>query len=481
SQLASSSIYSFSSLCFASLILHATLKGEIDKEKVIFLSHSTHIFFYLSWVHESANLIHISRFYFSARKINKMGEMVASAVVQEAVSGAVSFLCSSRSEKASQEELMERLEMAHIKLHVGLERTKMMPITIVPLLRLRKKLKDVFRECDDLLCKARDHQQVVPSLRRKIMHTVLPSFIVPNQDMLCSSVVGRFERFVKEADKFVRDVESGSSLSHYRFLSSPIRHLLEGKGLDYHMVQGSKAFYLRIWTDSVEEYGRVASLGFGYNDRKAPLKNCELFMSLRLYESTNIVGITAKCLQSLGPQFKSLVEDATGELTQLPTQDVSYFDSVWLEPMVKLTTYLSPDPFCCIANGLNKPCARNITSSELTTRFPQEVMFLRFACSFSASEYCSWSSTDEARINAIKAWSPLQMKVYFAPHLSDEFQDGGSLHQKEEEIQTKAIDFFIRQPGLTEYSMHWASAHGPAVFRVLKPIAKTRRASKRRR
>lgn len=73
------------------------------------------------------------------------------------------------------------------------------------------------------------------------------------------------------------------------------------------------------------------------------------------------------------------------------------------------------------------------------------------------------------------------MKVYFAPHLSDEFQDGGSLHQKEKEIQTEAIDFFIRHPGMTEYSMHWASAHGPAVFRVLKPIAKTRRASKRRR
>ncbi|KAM3299347.1 hypothetical protein ACQJBY_040711 [Aegilops geniculata] len=410
-----------------------------------------------------------------------MGEMVASAVVQEAVGGAVSLVFSSRSEKASQEELMERLEMAHIKLHVGLERTRMMPITIMPLLCLRKKLKDVFKECDDLLSKVRDHQQVVRSLRRKIMHAVLPSFIVPSQDMLSSSVVGRFERFVEEAERFVRDVESGSSLSHYRFLSSPIRHLLQGKGLSYLKVQGSKAFSIYMETDSMEEYGRVAWLRFDYKDRKAPLKNFKLVMILRLYESTDIVGITGKCLRSLGPQFKSSVEDATRELTQLPTQDVSYFDSVWCEGLVELTTDSSPDPFCCIANGLNKPCASNIISSELTGRFPQEVMSVTFCSCFSASEYCSRSSTDEARINTIKAWSPLQMQVFFYPHRSFKFPDGSSLHQKEEGIQTEAIDCFINQPGMTDYRMHWFSAHGYVSFSVSKPIAKTRRASKRRR
>ncbi|VAH39531.1 unnamed protein product [Triticum turgidum subsp. durum] len=427
-----------------------------------------------------------------------MREMVASAVVQEAVSGAVAFVFSSRREKASQEELMERLEMAHLKLDLALERTRMMPVTIMPLLRLRKKLKDVFKECGDLLSRARGRQKVVPSLRRKIMHTVLPSFIVPNQDVLSSSAVGRFERFVEEADRFVRDVESGCSLSHYRFLSSPIRHLLEGKGLSYRMVQGSKAFSLRIWTVSVEEYGRVAWLSFHYKDRKVPLKNCKLVLILRLYESTDIVGITAKCLRSLAPQFKSLVEDATEELTQLPTQDVSYFDSVRWETLAKATTYWCPDPFCCIANGLNKPCASNIISSELTGRFPQEVMAVDFRCWFSASEYCSRSSTDEARINAIKAWPPLQIQVYFLAHLPFEltgesllvifnhlsvesYQHGSSLYQKEEEIQTEAIDCFIRQPGMANYHMAWASAHGCAYFHVSKPITKTRRASKRRR
>ncbi|XP_037488264.1 uncharacterized protein LOC119366608 [Triticum dicoccoides] len=409
-----------------------------------------------------------------------MEEMVASAVVQEAVSGAFSFLFSSRGEKASQEELMERLEMAHMRLNLGLERTRMMPITIMTLFCLKKKLMDVSKECGVLLSRARARQQMVPSLRRKIMHTVMPSFIVPNQDVLSSSVVGRFERFVEEADRFVRDVDSGCSLSHYRFLTSPIRHLLEGKGLSYYMVQESKGFSLLILTGYMEEYGRVALLNFDYKDRKVPLKNGDLTLILRLYKSTNIVGITAKCLQSLGPQFKSLVEDATWELTQLPTQDVSYFGSVWCEGMVKEITRRSPDPFCCTASGLNQPSASNIISSELSGRFPQEVMSVDFRCCFSASEYCSRSSTDEVRINAIKAWPPLQMHVFFAPH-DPLFSDGSSLHQKEEEIRTEAIDCFIHQPGMTEYSMYWFSAHGIAAFFVSKQITKTRRASKRRR
>lgn len=377
---------------------------------------------------------------------------------------------------------MERLEMVHIKLDLALERTRMMPITIKSLLRLRKKLKDVLKECDDLLGKARDHQQVVPSLRRKIMHAVLPFFIVPNQDMMSSSVVGRFERFAKEADNFVRDVESGCSLSHHRFLNPLTRHLLEGKDLSYHMVQGSQTTSLFTSSVSLEDYGRVSRLDFQYKDRRAPLKSFELTLALRLYESTNIVGVTAKCLQSLGPEFKSLAEVATGELTQVPTQDVSYFhNSGWWENVVALTTGWSPDPFCCIENGLNKPCANNIISSELTGRFPQEVMLVSFHCCFSAFEYCSRSSTDEAHINTIKAWPPLQMSVAFAPHLSPKHQVGSSLHQTEEGIQTEAIDYFIRHPQMTEYKMWWTSAHGWACFGVSKPITKTRRASKRSR
>ncbi|EMS45697.1 hypothetical protein TRIUR3_10133 [Triticum urartu] len=157
-------------------------------------------------------------------------EMVQSALVAEAVSAAVSFLFTGRGEKASPERLMERMEMAHTRLSLGLERTRRMPMTIIPLFCLKKKLKDAFEECDGLLDKARDLRQVVPSFPTKIMQAVLPSFVVPKQDVLSSSVVGRFEWLAEEADKFVRDVESGSSLSHYRFLNPLIGQLLEGRG-----------------------------------------------------------------------------------------------------------------------------------------------------------------------------------------------------------------------------------------------------------
>lgn len=428
-----------------------------------------------------------------------MEGIVTSKVVDEAVSRAASFVSSILVDKVSQKDLIERLEMVHIKLDLALERSRMMPITFKSLLRLRKKLKDVFEECDDLLSKARDREQVVPSLRRKIMHAVLPSFIVPNQDMLSSSVVGRFERFAEEADKFVRDMESGCSLSHHRFLNPLIRHLLEGKELRYRMVRGSKTCFLSTWSASVEDYGRVCRLDFGYRDRKVQLKSFQLVLVLRLHESTNIIGVTANCLQSLGPQFKSLAEVATGELIQVPTQDISYSDiccSVGWRNVVGLATGWSPDPFCCIANGLKKPCANNIISSELTGRFPQEVVFVSFDCHFSASKYCSRSSTDEARVNTTKAWPPLEMSVAFAPHLSVKQPYGSSLplpphspikqlygsslHQTEDVMQTWAIDYFIRYPGQTEYHLNWCSAHGLVIFSVLKSITNTRRGSKRR-
>ncbi|KAF7056739.1 hypothetical protein CFC21_064118 [Triticum aestivum] len=413
-------------------------------------------------------------------------EMVQSALVAEAVSAAVSFLFTGRGEKASPERLMERMEMAHTRLSLGLERTRRMPMTIIPLFCLKKKLKDAFEECDGLLDKARDLRQVVPSFPTKIMQAVLPSFVVPKpkQDVLSSSVVARFEWLAEEADKFVRDVESGSSLSHYRFLNPLIGQLLEGKNILYHKVQRSQSCSLGIWPVFVEEYGRVARLAFLYEDRMAPHKSFRLMLALRLYESTNIVGVAAQCLQSIGAQFKPMAKVGAGELTRLPTQDVMYCDSVdslcWDE-IVRMTTKWSPDPMCCIANGINKPCANNTISSELTGRFPQEVMFVLFKCCFSASDHCSRSSSNEAYINTIRAWPPLKLSVGFAPHISPNLPDESSLHQIEEGIRREAIDYFIQHPELTDYEMDWNSAHGWASFRVSKPITETRRGLKRRR
>ena len=107
--------------------------------------------------------------------------------------------------------------------------------------------------------------------------------------------------------------------------------------------------------------------------------------------------------------------------------------------MVKVAPMWSPDPFWCMANGLNKPCASNIISSALTGRFPQKVMSVDFHCCFSASKYCSWSSTDEARINTIKAWPPLRMKVYFIPHLSFQFRTGVAYNKRRRKYKQRQL------------------------------------------
>uniref|UniRef100_A0A0E0LJD9 Uncharacterized protein n=1 Tax=Oryza punctata TaxID=4537 RepID=A0A0E0LJD9_ORYPU len=61
-----------------------------------------------------------------------MAETVASAVVQENVSGLFSYLSSNRTEKASKRHNMERLEMAHSELDLALERTRSCPSQISP-------------------------------------------------------------------------------------------------------------------------------------------------------------------------------------------------------------------------------------------------------------------------------------------------------------------------------------------------------------
>jgi hypothetical protein len=84
-----------------------------------------------------------------------MAEMVGSAVVQEVVSGAFSFMRNNHEEMASQSHLMERLKFAHLELKFALERTKRMPIIEVSLLQRRMMLKHVFEESRDLLYKLR--------------------------------------------------------------------------------------------------------------------------------------------------------------------------------------------------------------------------------------------------------------------------------------------------------------------------------------
>lgn len=132
----------------------------------------------------------------------------------------------------------------------------------------------------------------------------------------------------------------------------------------------------------MEELGRIAELVFLYIDRKVPLKSTKLTLLLKLFRKNKHSWSCRKTFAVTWTSFMTLGEVATGELTQLTTQHVSYFKGSvpLLEHVVGVTTLWTPDPFCCIAKGTNKPCANSIISSEFAGIFPQEVPFVVFTC-----------------------------------------------------------------------------------------------------
>lgn len=415
-----------------------------------------------------------------------MSEMVASALVQEGVSGVLSLAVSNREERTSQGHLLERLEMAHSELEFALERSSKMPITDLSLLRRRMMLKCAFEECTVVLHKHKlpgdedADQRTVPVssslLCRKIMRAMQPSawsFSSPKKDLLTRSDVGRFEWFAEKADKFVRDVESGCSLlARYRFSNPIVTHLLEGKNLKYFLRQGKKTFNLTIWTIHMEEHGVMAELSFEYIDPEAPTNGFWLRLGLRLSESTDLVEISTKCLQSLGPNFKCLAEEATGQLAHLSTQVQVSNDNLLPSD---LNWVFRPDPACCTTTGLNKSCSSSSTiSSELSGRFPEQVAFLRFSCNVSGADYNLRSSTRQVNGKTMNAWPYLNLEATFFPHLQWEGRQVSSLHHMEETIHTEAINFFSCQPKQKEYKVSWLSTHGAAQFKVLKTIVDMR-------
>ena len=82
--------------------------------------------------------------------------------------------------------------------------------------------------------------------------------------------------------------------------------------------------------------------------------NIYFSMLVQLSESTDIVGITVKSLQLFAPHIKSTVENITKELTQLPTQDLSWMPFVysyqkehWGNLHSFTTQWFRPNLLCC--------------------------------------------------------------------------------------------------------------------------------------
>ncbi|CAM0145198.1 unnamed protein product [Urochloa decumbens] len=388
-----------------------------------------------------------------------MAEMVGSAVVQEAVSRVSSFVLGKRKDKASEGHNIERLEMALSELEFALERSVKLPITDVSLICRRKVLKHAYAEGRNLLNK---HKRPLQQEGQEI-------------------------RWVNCASKFVRDMESGCSLRHYTFCNPLVRHLLEGKMLEYEVVQRNLLCRFHIWPISLEERGVEAELTYCNDNRKMPHKSFQLRLMLRLSESTDVIGIAIECLQSLASQH--VTRSAVGELTLLhDLKDISHkhdLPCVGIQDSHTQDTWIfRPDPTCCKSNG-HESCTNNFISST----FPDQVIFIAFQGFVSAQEYspCHNSSAEATRHAMKDRQSPLQVTACCAPHFRQDRQlqeSGcahemvgstfkhkiGSIQQMEEMVRSKAARQLEQS-----YSALWLSAHGSAYFCVRKSCSEMAR------
>ncbi|CAN6170754.1 unnamed protein product [Urochloa humidicola] len=428
-----------------------------------------------------------------------MAEIVGSVLVQEGLSKALSFIMGKREEKASEGLSAEKLEMAVSEMEFALERTLKLPVTDVSLLHRRKMIRRAYLEGTQLLNKHKHKSQAL-QVQEEIGQGSKRKrwFTRANNNLSFSGLkmddVRRFEWFADHASKFVRDVESGCSLRHYTFCSPHVRHLLEGKTLRYEILQGSRLLR-RLYMQPIcfEGRGVETVLIYQYRDTKIPERSFNLVLILRLSESTNIAGIAVRCLRSMASQFKLGTEAAIGELTLIPNlQHIAHsharcYAEIDLESYNNDSQYLRPDPICCKENGQG-PCANGV--------FPEEVIHFFFRCSISALDCSLPGSSDGAGTRRSVAMrdrrAPLNLTVGCMPHHvynneqqlqesytleifgDDEERGDVSIHKGGETLRSKATDFFLRQPELTEYRMLWISKHGVVGFFMEKPAVSKR-------
>nr|CAB3491912.1 unnamed protein product [Digitaria exilis] len=261
---------------------------------------------------------------------------------------------------------MDRMEMAHIRLEAALEASQRWSVTSAPLLRWRSKLKRAAQECDRTLRRCRQRMQEEEedrsSLPRRVARITM-SFVSSivgrgGDEELGGSVVRRFEWFADGASEFLRYVEhGGGTLCRSVFFDGAlVRHLLEGKGTKYCFVSGRQHLSFVLQPFIPPERGMQATLLLLLQDSNSPENNFQFTLSLRISESTNIVGSVVRCLELFKPHLSSATEVVKTKLTQLPTQDFPWIPDAHSvygrdEPGDNLeiifSKWVRPNPLCC--------------------------------------------------------------------------------------------------------------------------------------
>uniref|UniRef100_J3MI81 Uncharacterized protein n=1 Tax=Oryza brachyantha TaxID=4533 RepID=J3MI81_ORYBR len=413
-----------------------------------------------------------------------MSEVVASAVIGEAVSRISTFLIGKKNNhESSEEDGMERLEMAHIRMEASLEVSSRWPlVTDASLLRWRKKLKRASDECSLVMdrCKRRamEDDETEQEVRRcsfpkRIAHATtsfLSSFIGHKNvgSLVIASTIQRFERFADGAGEFLRFMEFGSIGSiNYMLVDPLIGYLLAGKALQYERPVGNQC-YLAARPMRLAERGQEAGVLLRYNNHERPEESFVLGVLLRVTESMNVIGIVARCLESLPPNFKLVAESARREL--------KYWRIHHTE-----THHARPSTACCEHHDRSR-------NSELPTAFPEPVIKLFVQCHVSARQKhhgemsCSFGDLRPPL---------LQLTAVFAPHASAEELPPGAhnvatvaIDGKEEEevirtnvgvleveefLMPNAVDRLCHEAtddGSSAHEVFWRSSHGVAYLCV---------------
>uniref|UniRef100_A0A0E0AFC3 Uncharacterized protein n=1 Tax=Oryza glumipatula TaxID=40148 RepID=A0A0E0AFC3_9ORYZ len=362
--------------------------------------------------------------------INKnilMSEVVVSAVIGEAVSRVSTFFINKHKRKLNEEDGMERLEMAHIRMEAALEvSSRWPPVTDASLLRWRKKLKHASDECSQVMerCKRRamEDDEMEQEVRqcafpKRIAHATrsfLSSFTGQKKvdSLITTSTIQKFERLADGASEFLRFMEFGSigRRINYMLVDPLTGHLLAGKALRYENSQGNQ-YYLAAWPMSFAERGLEAGVLLWYQNHERPEENFIFGILLRLAASTNVTGIVARCLELLPPNFKPVAEAAKQELTQVHHRALYCFPFVdSTDPEYSRRTHHSethqarPNSACCQGHNHHG-------------RYPEPVIKLVVRRYISAWQKPSSSSSSSSSSGHGDRRTPLlQLTAVIGPH-----------------------------------------------------------------
>ncbi|PVH63368.1 hypothetical protein PAHAL_2G014200 [Panicum hallii] len=446
-----------------------------------------------------------------------MAEIVSSAVVQETLSKVLSGLVQKYEEKeeSNGNRNLERLEMAHIRLEAALETSERWQITDTSMSHWRWKLKRAAQECDDSLhkCKQRilESEQMEQRVRNssfpnRIAHATksfVSSIINCDDNKLRRSTVQRFEWFANGATEFLRFVElRGTPRSHIPFYSL-VNNIFAGKELHHKIIGGNQhpAFELWLAPFGTTEHGTEASLIFIQTDDSPSVGNIYFSIVLQVPESTDIFGTAIQCLQLFAPYVKCTVENIMKELTQLPTQCLSWVPSVYSnqQDRVRLqnraSQWMRPNSLCCKKHHQHE--LQHISNPGMvgwSDAFLEPVTEVNLQCQVSLSPYNKQKTLPFEDTLSLQDSSYLKAGIYFAPHRSlghmlpanrsSEIvaivgEDQHCLHvdvtleQLEGIMLPKAIDYFHKNTEATIYKMIWKSKHSSALIQVEKASMST--------